>query len=534
MKPIVWLLSAVLLMACSLQLVASTPPPTQASPIQPTNTLVPVPIEPSATAAPTATLQPIALAGPRMEVGSMWPYVDGSILVAVPGGQFTMGHGGSDNPEHQVTLSDFWIYQAKVTNQEYAICVRAGKCKAPDAVDDFTLAELTHANDPVVGVTYAQAADYCTFVHGRLPTEAEWEKTARGPDGNLYPWGSNAPVCDYLNFNNCVGKITNVTSYKQGQSFYHALDMEGNVFEWVADWYSALYYGSSATQDPLGPDTGQMRSVRSSSYKSKPEQIPASTRFFTSPKDHRRDLGFRCVVEDPTYFAPLCTTFSLIGNPPSGGPNKSPLTPDCPRVGIGLTEVCQQGKVTVVVVDSASPDPSATVTGVATCNPVSVTPNVFPQIYDCTSDATVTVSTSCNYPASGTATCADHFTLNAASGLCEWDGSLTSGNACLPGRTYDPVKQCCTSQPGTPANYPICQLGSALGYVSGHPVCLPNTQLVNNPSQTEYVHVKDQSACTGGNPGTCTLTAASCRQVCKNGGVFIPSTCSCTCYTPPP
>ena len=129
----------------------------------------------------------------------MWPYVDGSILVAVPGGPFTMGHGGSDNPEHTVTLSDFWIYQAKVTNQQYALCLQAGKCKAPDPIDDFTFKDATHANDPVVGLNYSQGSDYCSFVHGRLPTEAEWEKTARGPQGNLYPWGSNAPVCDLLN-----------------------------------------------------------------------------------------------------------------------------------------------------------------------------------------------------------------------------------------------------------------------------------------------------------------------------------------------
>ncbi len=535
MKPVYWLLSVVLLMACSLQVVASPPPPTQAAPVlRPTNTLIPVPAE--ETAAATATLQPVALAGPRMEVGSMWPYVDGSILVAVPGGPFTMGHGGSDNPEHTVTLSDFWVYQAKVTNQQYALCLKAGKCQAPDPVDDFTFNDVTHANDPVVGVTYAQASDYCTFVHGRLPTEAEWEKTARGPDGNLYPWGSNAPVCDYLNFNNCVGKITNVTTYPVGQSYYHALDTEGNVFEWVADWYDALYYKTGAGQDPVGPDKGQQRSVRSSSYKSKVEQIPASTRFFDGPKDHRRDLGFRCVVEDPTYFAPNCTAFSLAGTGLSGSPASSSTAPDCPKVGIGLTAVCQQGKVTVVVVDSHSPDPSASVTGVAACAPVSVTPNVFPQIYDCTSDTTVSISTACSYSPASPAACAEHFNLNASTGMCEWDGSLTSGSACLPGLTYDPARQCCTAQPGSGADYPICPLGSALGYVSGKPVCLSNGQLVNNPGQTEYVHIKDRAACTGGNnPGVCTTTADSCKSSCgRYGGYFDPKSCSCTCYFPPP
>ncbi|HEX8917850.1 MAG TPA: SUMF1/EgtB/PvdO family nonheme iron enzyme, partial [Chloroflexota bacterium] len=522
-----WLLAAALVAACSLQTVA-TPPPTQAPPVQPTHTLIPVPTE----VGPTATLVPVALAGPRMEVGSMWPYVDGSILVAVPGGPFTMGHGGSDNPEHTVTLSDFWIYQAKVTNQEYALCVKAGKCKAPDPIDDFTFNDVTHANDPVVGVTYAQSSDYCTFVHGRLPTEAEWEKAARGPDGNIYPWGSNAPVCDFLNFNNCVGKITNVTTYEKGQSFYHALDMEGNVFEWVADWYSALYYKSSASQDPLGPDTGQQRSVRSSSYRSNADQVAASTRFFDGPKDHRRDLGFRCVVNDPTYFAPICQTIGLLGSVASGTSSGGTLTATCPKVSIGLTAVCQQGKVTVVVVDSDSPDPNASVSGVGSCTPVSVTSHTFPQIYDCTSDTTVTVSSTCSYTASSPATCSAHYQLDKSSGMCVWDGTGALGGQCLPGLTFDPVNQCCSAEPGTPVDYPVCPLGSALGSVGGKSVCVPNGSALNNPSHTEYVHVQDPATCTGGgNPGTaCTLNANSCGQSCRYGGVFSPSTCSCICY----
>jgi hypothetical protein len=456
-----------------------------------------------------------------MQVGSMWPYVDGSILVAVPGGPFTMGHGGSDNPEHQVTLSDFWIYQAKVTNQEYALCVAAGKCKTPDPVDDFTFGDLLHANDPVVGITYAQAADYCTFVHGRLPTEAEWEKTARGPDGNIYPWGSNAPVCDFLNFNNCVGKITSVVTYEKGQSYYHALDMEGNVFEWVADWYDALYYKSSAAQDPVGPEQGQLRSVRSSSYKSKVDEIPASTRRYTSPKDHKRDLGFRCVAEDPSYFAPMCQMIGSAGNV---------TTPDCPKVGIGLTEVCQQGKVIAVVTDDHSPDADAQVNQ-GSCTPGGPAPNTFPQIYTCTSDTTVSITSYCDYTVSGPLTCGDHYKLDAGTGKCVWDGSLTTGTQCLHGMTYDPALQCCTAKPGATFSYPVCPLGSTYGVVGGKPACIPNNQASGLRSATEFIHIKPTSACTGGgNPGVCTLNADSCgKAVCRYGGVFLPQACACYC-----
>src|SRR5574340_869447 len=147
-------------------------------------------------AAATEALAPVNLTGPEMKVGAAWPYVDGTTLVAVPPGPFTMGHGGLDNPEHQVTLGGFWIYSTKVTNQQYARCVAAGQCDPPSARDNLGYAEFADFNNPVTGVTYDQAAAYCTFVHGRLPTEAEWEKTARGPDGNIYPWGSSSPSCD--------------------------------------------------------------------------------------------------------------------------------------------------------------------------------------------------------------------------------------------------------------------------------------------------------------------------------------------------
>jgi formylglycine-generating enzyme required for sulfatase activity len=480
----------ILLAACAPQ-TAPTPLPPTVPAVQQTNTVVPFPTQPVA----TATLVPIVLSGPPMEVGSSFQYVDGSILVAVPGGPFTMGHGGSDNPEHIVTLSDFWIYKAKVVNQQYALCVNAGKCTPPDQIDDFTFGDATHANDPVVGVTWTQASDYCSFVHGQLPTEAQWEKTARGPDGNLYPWGNNAPICDVLNFNNCVGKLTDVTKYPQGQSYYKALDMEGNTFEWVADWYNALYYRNGPAEDPLGPDTGKQRSVRSSSYKSKADQTPASTRFYSVPSDHRRDLGFRCVVVDPTYFAPACQSIGSFGS------SNTSLQPDCPKVNIGLTPVCQKGIVTVTITDDHTNDPNAVVSGVGPCSPVSVTPGVFPQIYNCSSSTAVSIDSKCVYTESGSVQCAPHYKLNTQTDICEWDGTGTKGGQCLPGETYDPVNLCCSSQ--TQGGYPVCPLGTTLGYVPpGNVACVPNGQALNQPHHSEFVSPQDPSTCTGGgNPG---------------------------------
>ncbi len=481
-------------LACSLFSAPSTAAPATQAPAQPSETATLIPVQTEAPVTPT--LVTVDLSGPPMAVGSLFPYVDGSILVAVPGGPFTMGHGGSDNPVHTVTLSDFWIYQAKVTNQQYALCVNAGKCKTPDLIDNIGYTDVMRANDPVTGVNWDQASSYCSFVHGMLPTEAQWEKTARGPDGNLYPWGDHAPACDYLNFNNCVGKTTDVTKYPQGQSYYHALDMEGNAFEWVADWYSALYYKSGPPQDPLGPDTGQQRSIRSAGYKSNADEAPSSTRRSDFPISHRRDLGFRCVVIDPTYFAPLCQT---IGSTDGG-------KADCPKVGIGLTADCPTGIVTVTFTDDHSPDLNASVGGVdpPKCSVFQKTgDHDFPQIYHCTSDVTATIGSKCTISASGPVACAPHYNLNKSTGMCEWDKSGSIGNQCLPGFAFDSTKQCCTAPTSATANYPICPIGQTLGYVPpGNPVCIPNGQAQAQPFHSEPVHVQDPSTCTsGGNPG---------------------------------
>jgi len=190
-------LDLIVLSACSPQ---ATPPPSPTAP--PTS--------------PTATVAPIDLAGPPMAVGSTYLYADGSVLVAVPAGPFIMGNGRPDSLLHTVNLSDFWIYKTKVTNSQYAYCVAMGMCTAPFGPDNPGFYDPLHTSDPVVGVNYDQAAAYCTFVSARLPTEAEWEKTARGPDGNVYPWGDGKPGCSLLNYSVCVGKVMPVNTYPDG------------------------------------------------------------------------------------------------------------------------------------------------------------------------------------------------------------------------------------------------------------------------------------------------------------------------------
>src|SRR5262245_26806737 len=167
-----------------------------------TAVLIPSPlVTVSSIATEPPSIEVVPTSSPSMQVGSTYSHVDGTILVAVPAGEFTMGGDGIDNPAHRVTLRDFWIYSTKVTNQQYELCESRGQCTSPDLTNNPVYRDRTRANDPVVGVTYHQAAAYCSFVQGRLPTEAEWEKAARGPDGNRYPWGDAAPSCDLVNFN---------------------------------------------------------------------------------------------------------------------------------------------------------------------------------------------------------------------------------------------------------------------------------------------------------------------------------------------
>jgi hypothetical protein len=250
-------------------------------------------------------------------------WVDGSVLVFVPGGEFIMGAGGDDNPETIVNLSGFWIYRTKVTNRLYALCIAAGECTPPaDPEAAEALTDRFLRDRPVVGVNWAQGQAYCEWVQGRLPTEAQWEKTARGPEGNIYPWGDAAPSCDLLNYENCLGKTSRVFDYPVGKSFYEALDMSGNVFEWAFDWYDPLYYPNAPGENPEGPGQGTVRVVRSSSYESTADQVAPYRRFFLEPERTRLDLGFRCVIEDPVAFAPYCQASAYVPDQPdqpSGG-----------------------------------------------------------------------------------------------------------------------------------------------------------------------------------------------------------------------
>ena len=236
------------------------------------------------------------------------------VQVLVPEGEFLMGAVASDlaanddeKPQHTVYLDGFWIDQTEVTNAMYALCVKDGWCQSPADPRYFNDPQL--ANYPVVNISGASAERYCRWVNGRLPTEAEWEKAARGTDGNTYPWGNTLPDGNLLNFcdRNCLAadrdnssddgyaETAPVGSYPAGASPYGVLDMAGNVWEWVADWYSASYYAVSESSNPLGPEWGDSRVVRGSNWYSTIQDLRLTIRYYERFGRYTDRLGFRCV-----------------------------------------------------------------------------------------------------------------------------------------------------------------------------------------------------------------------------------------------
>lgn len=271
---------------------AETPPPTMC----PTPTPVVVP-----TVVPLPT--PETLAGTPQPGASRTRESDEMVLHYVPAGPFYMGSPegvGEENehPLHVLSLDAFWIDETEVTNAQYRMCVEAGVCEIP-SVEGYD--PLERGNWPVE-VTWRAAQAYCTWAGGRLPTEAEWEKAARGTDARTYPWGDEEPDCTRANHDSlregwCFAGLAPVGSFLAGASPYGALDMAGNVEEWVNDWYDANYYGQSPEQNPLGPDSGEYRVARGCNWYHPAEYIRAAYRASGAPDDTTMPLGFRCVMD---------------------------------------------------------------------------------------------------------------------------------------------------------------------------------------------------------------------------------------------
>ena len=208
-----------------------------------------------------ATFVPINSPTPRLPKVTQISSNDGMEMVFIPAGDFLMGADENDTeagkvekPQHWLYLSPYWIYLTEITNMMYEQCVNAGECQVPEKISSKTrpayYGEPLYQNYPVVNVSWEDALAYCHWAGRRLPSEAEWEKAARGTDTWLYPWGDVPADLRKANFNNLVGDTTRVGSYPAGASPYGVLDMAGNVAEWVADWYSDTYYAISIYKKP--------------------------------------------------------------------------------------------------------------------------------------------------------------------------------------------------------------------------------------------------------------------------------------------
>jgi formylglycine-generating enzyme required for sulfatase activity len=225
---------------------------------------------------------------------------DGMIMIFVPEGNFIMGATeirGFAMPVHTVWLDSYWIDMTEVSNQMYKKCVENGVCDPSSCNAD------TNFNgdlQPVVCVDWINADKYCKWVGQRMPSEAEWEKAARGTNGWLYPWGNNLPEKDRLNYHNLIGKTTNIGNYPGGMSPYGALDMAGNVWEWVADWNgdqnSISNESVSVLRNPLGPSSGEYKVVRGGSWKNDDLQVESDYRSGEIPNGKDNFTGFRCAV----------------------------------------------------------------------------------------------------------------------------------------------------------------------------------------------------------------------------------------------
>jgi formylglycine-generating enzyme required for sulfatase activity len=238
----------------------------------------PSPLPPAATAKPES--QPTAHA--REITGK-----DGAPMALIPAGEFWMGspdgEGDRDeHPRHQVYLDAFFMDKFEVTVQRYADFIRADIRWKPEGWDKVVSGK--HRNLPVVGVEWWDAKTYCEWVGKRLPTEAEWEKAARGTDGRTYPWGNEQPTAKLANFgkkftsNAYDERLAWADSYEAGKSPYGLHHMAGNVWEWTADWYDENYYDKSPGRNPKGPASGEYRVLRGGSWLNGPHNVRSALR----------------------------------------------------------------------------------------------------------------------------------------------------------------------------------------------------------------------------------------------------------------
>ena len=226
-------------------------------------------------------------------------------MVTIPAGSFIMGNPAGvgrvdEQPEKDVHVSAFAIDEVEVTNESYLVFTRMTGHKEPhNPYGDGPLSAVTEIDQlPVVQVSWHDAVDYCRWVEKRLPTEAEWEKAARGTDKRIFPWGDEDPTKEHaINFDRTwKGKETlwPVGTSPRNRSPYGVLDMAGNVREWTQDWYDPQFYQNGPTLNPVGADEGIVKSVRGGSWGSFIHDIRVTARGKGGFALKTDGVGIRC------------------------------------------------------------------------------------------------------------------------------------------------------------------------------------------------------------------------------------------------
>ena len=306
------LLLLFLLSSCTGTQVSVAEPASTAAP-----TSVPILVVPSVTVVPTLTpvLETPEIPTPTVST-QRTSAVDGMPQVYIPAGKFRMGgmdarSASDERPAHYVRLHAYWMDQLEVTNAMYLLCVQKGPCAPPQSFKSARRSEYFNNPEfrdyPVIYVTWADAKTYCEWAGRRLPSEAEWERAARGDDWRTFPWGEDKADGLRANFNMLTGDTSRVGTYPLGASPFGVLDMAGNVAEWTNDYYSGTYYTAQADAvDPTGPESSASlkRVVRGGSLGDAEINIRVPKRSSVlgsnldvvpnTPGDFSPRIGFRC------------------------------------------------------------------------------------------------------------------------------------------------------------------------------------------------------------------------------------------------
>jgi formylglycine-generating enzyme required for sulfatase activity len=219
-------------------------------------------------------------------------------MVRVPAGEFLLGSPADvgledERPQRRIHLDAFDLDRTEVTVADFRKCVAAGTCAEP-ACSKASHKPQDRDDHPVVCVTWEQADRFCRWAGKRLPTEPEWEKAARGTDGRKYPWGGDEPTCEHATFSKCGDTTKPPGASAKGTSPYGAVDLAGNVWEWVADWHHADYYAIAPARNPPGPWSGKKKVVRGGAFSYSVDNLTTHGRTYDVPTTAYDHVGFRC------------------------------------------------------------------------------------------------------------------------------------------------------------------------------------------------------------------------------------------------